>query len=716
MRCIQYFHAPAGISAVAMFHLAASVCFLPVAAFAGASKPVVKPGWDWTLPDDVRPVPYSGYITWGRKRFSPAITVRGIMATWKRLNPKPGVYDWKWLDDQIAAAKAAGMRVGIHLKGVQRDAAPDWVIERFHPVVVDVPPLQPNQPWRIQNVLPWQPDVDRAFHEFLEAFGERRIAQREEVVYGYIHGISASRGEEMFIRKVDLEIWQKTTGLTAEMFADWLKRRIDAMCKAFQGVEYKLALMFAGPFGPTPEFRRATAGLVDYALSKGVGVRGGAIDFMHGLYNAPAWGTRLENGYCIVDDDNPVIRERRFRGDENEEYGKYWEWRFGPVEGHAYRHRICVLRGLQMRQNFQMVSPATPALNPELNEYARIVQGYRRDDAPDAWAYLRETYPRSGPVRNIERWIIQRERPGSLTVPAERVDRYPVFGDKPGFHYDFDARRTDIAHGQRGILFKLDPVFWPEPAPAVLKVTFVDRAEAKWWVRYTDADGQNVNTPAVVNSGDGTRKTATFEIPLLAAAGRFPDDPEFRKWLDRLPPPKNLVDERRFDQTGKGAPEKRLYEMAPDPERPGRHMILFRYKRFDDTLHADQLVRLQKGAPYVVSAEIRNDGTGLKPAVRIARMDWSTIVYLEASKHGEWEKLEQTFVSPVDGPVRVQLFGQGRGNHAPGLAGTSCFRNVSLRPLDRAAVRRLLAMDFRIETAGPGDVTVNMLRIIKVRR
>ena len=191
--------------------------------------PVIHEGWDWTLPQGIEPVPYSGYITWGAKRFDPSITVRGVMMTWAQLNPAPGKYDWDWARAQIAKNRDAGMRTGIHVKGVQRDAVPDWVIEKFKPVVLDVPPLQDGQPWRIQIVPPWQPDVDRAFHEFLREFQKTGIARSEDVVYGYIHGISASRGEEMFIRPIDLELWQKATGVTAAQFADWLRCRIDGM-------------------------------------------------------------------------------------------------------------------------------------------------------------------------------------------------------------------------------------------------------------------------------------------------------------------------------------------------------------------------------------------------------------------------------------------------------------------------------------------------------
>lgn len=678
------------------------------------ADPVIQPGWDWSLPEGVVAAPYSGYVTWGPKRFDPAITVRGIMVTWQRLNPEPGVYDWAWLEGQLAQAKADGMRVGIHLKGVQRDAVPDWVVEQFQAVVLDVPPLQDNQPWHIQNVPPWQPKVDAAFHEFLKAFGETGIAQRDEVVYGYIHGISASRGEEMFIRKVDLEQWQATTGVTAEQFADWMRRRIDGMCEVFHGVECKLALMFGGPLGPNAEFRQATAGLVDYAIGKGVGVRGGGIDFVHALYNDPAWGSSLTpEGYCVVDDTHPTIVGRRFRADENEEYGKYWEWRFGPVEGYPYRHRLCVLRGLQMRENFQMVSPATLELNPELNEYARLVQGYGRESAPDAWACLREAYIGRGPVRNIERWLLQRERPGSRTVPAERVDHYRLPANPKDKAYDFDARRTDVANGQDGIVFFLDRVFWPQPASATLKVTVVDQAATSFRVAYADGAGQLQHSPSVVLPGDGTVKTVTITLPELAANGALPPDPAYEQWLTSFPPPVNAVANGDFAAGTKGWEIKELYQAELDPDRPGQQRIRFDYARRDDTVHMDQLVELKAGVPYRLTAQIRNAGTGLKPGVRIGRMDWSTMLYLEGTKTGEWETLSGTFTPEADGTVRLQLFGQGRGNQAAGLSGQSFFRELTVTPLSaEEAAKQLDAPDFRLEATGPGDLTVSMVRVI----
>ena len=690
--------------------------------FAGttsADTPVVREGWDWTLPAHVEPVDYSGYFTWGRQRFDPSITVRGVMVTWERLNPAPGEYDWAWLREEIAKNKAAGMRTGIHLKGVQRDAVPDWVVERYKPVVLDVPVLQENQPWRIQNVPPWQPDVDRCFHEFLREFAETGIAQDDDVVYGYIHGISASRGEEMFIRPVDWEMWQETTGITAEKFADWLRRRIDAMCEAFEGVEYKLAVMWGGPLGPTAELRTATADLHEYAFKKGAGIRGGGIDFMHGLLDAPAWGASIDNqGYLIVDDDHPTIKGGRFRADENEEYGKYWEWRFGPVEGYPYRHRICVLRGLQMRQNFQLVSPATLELNPELNEYVRITQGYRRETSPDAWAYLRQFDRRSTPIKNIERWLIQRDLPGSQSVPAEPIDRYPLPAEKRlnvESVRDFDARRTDIAEDQNGLLFAMDRVFWSRPQAATIKVTYTDRAPARWHVEYTDRDGRLQRTPSIENHGDEKRKTATFTIPSLSAAGSFPNDPAYLAWRDE--PPKRAGNAVANGDFRDGDAKWHLpgeYKIAVDVDRPGRKVVEFTFQPGkDDTVHVDQLVPVEKGTAYRVTASIKNDGQLLKPGVRIGGMDWSTVCYLESEKQGEWETLSDIFEAPDDGTVRLQLFGQGRQYAPEGQSGKTLFRDISVVPVPRSELAGDAKMDFRLVTEGPGDVTVTLVRVVK---
>lgn len=106
--------------------------------------PIIKPGWDWSLPPGTRPA--------------------------------PGQYGWSLPRDRIAQCRRNGMKVGLHLMGVERPGVSPWVMDKFHPPVVDVPPLQEGQPWRLQVVPPGTPGVDRAFRDFLAAFGQTGIA------------------------------------------------------------------------------------------------------------------------------------------------------------------------------------------------------------------------------------------------------------------------------------------------------------------------------------------------------------------------------------------------------------------------------------------------------------------------------------------------------------------------------------------------------------
>jgi hypothetical protein len=447
------------------------------------------------------------------------ITISGVQIPWSKISRGPGSYDWTPMEDAIRDARAAGMRIGLHVKGVERRSVPDWIVEKYKVPVLDVKPLQENQPWRLQIVPPWHPDVLKEYAAFMRAFAKTGIPQRDEVVYGYIHGISPSRGEELFLRPVDIDEWEKTAGLTPDLMADCLRARLDAMLEAFRGVEYKLAWMNAGALAAGQkgheEYAKKTSGLFEYALSHGTGWRGGGIDFQNVLLEARHLGSSINaDGYVEIDESVPLRDGKRFVGDENEEYGKGWEWRFGPYEQHAYRHRICCLHGVQLGENFQMVSPETLKISPDLNRYVMLTQGRRAENSPDAWAYLRECYIRSPkgprPVKNLERYLIQRDVDGSRSVAAERVDRHPLGADAPGQNRDFDARRTDIANRQDGLAFQLSPRFWPRAAAAIVKVTFTDRAKASWHIEFGGRRSAEVR-----NVADGSVKTATFRIDSL---------------------------------------------------------------------------------------------------------------------------------------------------------------------------------------------------------
>jgi len=510
---------------------AASEFVLPAHA---AAVPIrIEPGWDWSLPPGLKPLPQAGFSTWSKGRDSPLVTIRGVFMPWKRLSPREGVIDLSPILEEIESNRAMGMKTGLHLMNAERQYVPDWVVEKYRAPVIEAIPLQSNQPWRMAFVPPWNPGVMAEWEGLLAALARSGIARRPELVYAYVTGLGASRGEELFLRNEDALQWGREAGLTPAIYSNWLTRRLEAMLGAFAGVEGKLAWMNPDEhITAVAGYREATRGLQAYALSRGTGYRGGGIDFQHSLFVASGAGADVEDGYPVLDEASPVFLPGRVRGDENEEYGKYWEWRFGPEAGYAYRHRICILHSLMLRQNVVMVSAATLALNPDLNAYAATTMGRGPADSPDAWCYLRECSTRGiSAVKNLEHGLRQRDVPGSFSVACRRVDRAGLPMDAPGVAYDLDARRTDGAHGQRSLAFRLDGAFLGKAQKVVIKVTYHDASPSRWRLEYSDGASLAVS-PEVVNRGEGLLRTASFTVAPFAADRRFPGGMDFRLGID----------------------------------------------------------------------------------------------------------------------------------------------------------------------------------------
>lgn len=319
-------------------------------------------------------------------------------------------------------------------------------------------------------------------------------------------------------------------GLTPVVLANWLYRRLNAMLAAFAGQEGKLAWMnLDANLTTIPGYQSATSNLAAYVLGRGIGYRGGIIDFQHTVFESPIAGSFVdENGYSVVDDHHPIFRGKRVRCEENEEYGRDWVWRFGPLETPSYRHRISTLHSLCLHQNIVMVSPEILLLNPDLNAYASTVMGLDKNESPDAWTDLRECATRKFPVvKNLERWLYQRDVPGAMTTPAQKVTRFPLWMDPPGKNFDWDARKTDRANGQSGIAFRIDQEFFSTTQAVEIKVTHANGSLARWYLEYSDGSSL-VKSPEVKNTGDGKWKTVTFTIPNLAADHRLPGEMDFQ--------------------------------------------------------------------------------------------------------------------------------------------------------------------------------------------
>ncbi len=495
----------------------------------------VTTGEDYFLPEWVQPETYSGYI--GPRdlpRPEGSMCIENWWTSWAALEPERGVYNWDLVEDRLSRAAAGGYQLNMHLmsltygggdedRGIVIDQkVPDWVFEEFDLTDDDIVNL--GWEYDILIIPAWKAEIREAYNDLVRAFGERGYPQSPQLAAAYIHGVSPSRGEEFWMTQTALNVLENDHGFSTTVLDEWITSRFDAYGEAFTGVEHKL--VWVGKQGAwryvnSGEYEDLAMRLVQDAWDMGAGNRSSAVEYFDLWTNEPALGQDVDdNGYLLVDETIPPINSMRFFGDENEEYGPQWEWRFGSSAGDAHRYRFSLLRTLQMRMRFLWTNDVAEMINPPMSNYVGMCLGKTVENSPDAWTYLRETpttsYHSPAEVfRNFERWLMQRDLPGGITVATQRTFREFNSGGSqsigPDQWYDDVARRTDVSTGNPYIYFDLDDRFHVS-GTVQIKVEILDDNQASWHLDYTNTNYDVVSTEIFTNQGDGGIKTVTFEI------------------------------------------------------------------------------------------------------------------------------------------------------------------------------------------------------------
>lgn len=480
----------------------------------------LRDGWDWSLPEGVEPVADSGFFNFGSQP-GDGIEVVGWHPRWKDWHTGPGQFDFSSLDAKLADARAHGYRVGLRLQSVLSRTVPDWVIEKYHPPTATLSSALANH-----IVAPWDDHVRREFEAFIREFGRRGYHADPTLAFASIHGISLASGEEFSLSAADFKMLERETGLTVDNFRAWVLGRLDAWADAFGDDVGKLAWVGGETVG-APGYNDVAAEAITKSIARGIGARGGFVEMYNYKWDERLWGqSRDADGYLHVDEARMATNP--FLADENEEYVSVKRWRFGLYDEDPHRWRLSNLRALQMRCKFLATNGMSMDLDRQLAAYVRRALGRQITDTPDAWCYLREAYVRGPqnealPLKNLERWLTQRDAPGAMTVPADRLERtYGMTTDPPGHRSEFNARRTDVATGNDAIVFHLDDRF-DASGGALLKVTWLDDSRAAWLVEYATTEGYQ-KTAAVTGKATGKVRTATFALPALAQV----DGPELR--------------------------------------------------------------------------------------------------------------------------------------------------------------------------------------------
>lgn len=473
-------------------------------------------GWDWSLPDHVEPAARSlvglQRIIGLDKEFIPldlhfkANGVGLLWVKWREIEPEEGIYDFSKLIGRIKQANEVGLDVilriltcsksrGIGSEAISHGEAPLWL--ENHGVSL----LPRKQPADNLNFDPAHPEFHRRYLKLIDEVAKAGIPEMVKAAYvGYASHSLGDEGIGPF----------KESQAEENDALPHVRERLDAFAKAFKGREHQV---FMG-------------GSSHYGFAKGFGVRRGFVEmYLYQIPNSDLGQYVDSDGYLSVNEQAPVIRNRCFNGEVNEEYEPEWAtasrgYRFGATtRSYPYRYFTSTLRALQMRCTYVHT---TGHLIPEMLPFLSLQLARTVEDTPDVWSLLRTSYIKPGnyrnndqamraisaqevkegiPVRNFERWLQQRDAEGFETRPTVKIQQairmWMVQTDR---YYDHIART-----GKR-IGFHIDSR-WPGlKGDIAIKVTYLD--EQPGTLQLLHDGGKAVESQPL--TGDGKMKTTTF--------------------------------------------------------------------------------------------------------------------------------------------------------------------------------------------------------------
>ncbi len=480
---------------------------------------MIRVGDDWSLPADAGVAANSGFFS---EEASPAdqVYTRSVDVSWGQIQSEPGALDrdssgtaqdmsFAPLDEQLEGQGSFWMRV--FASGEKW--APQWVVDDCE-VSTYGPDYDGQRHLPIWNECVWGHLMDT----YQSLFIDSGLAADERLAFVYVPGAFtwAEFDYEMITAAVDAGDLDLETYLSwydhawtdlADMFGDNANKLV------FTGEDYPW-----GPFGADDDL------LAKQAVDAGLGIRTGITELSNfHLSEAPAYGSHiLPNGHMTLDDTLPVHDGSRIVATENECFNACGYETDEPY----YAVRQSNLKALQLHTNWIYVVPEPSyfAEYPKLWDWVRLSMGHTAQNSPDAWAALRDAEDmywagdEAGPftgewqtrpwVRNLERWLVQVDEPGSVAHRSNADVHSEVFEPDNGTAHE--GLVTDAANGDTGFVFELDARFAAASAEAhpVVKVTYLDDGAGAFTV-----DVGDWSSPDIERTGDGQWKTATVALP-----------------------------------------------------------------------------------------------------------------------------------------------------------------------------------------------------------
>lgn len=488
---------------------------------AGDTGVTVADGDDWTLPDWVRPASNSGFFSEDASDADHVFT-RSVDFSWAQLQPKDGPIDrtsdgeaqglyFDSYDTQLKDQGGFWMR--IFASGV--DWAPEWVAKdcKVHGYGPD---------YDGEDHLPiWDECVwGHLMDTYKRVFVDEKLAADPRLKFVYVPG--AFTWAEYDYETINSAV--EAGDLDFPTYKKWYDHAWTDLVNLFG--KYSDKLVFTGedytfgPWGPDDDL------LAQQATQAGMGIRNGITELSNfHLSEAPAYGSAIQpDGHMVVDES--VHDPNRIYATENECFNDCGYSTDDPY----YAVRQANLKALQLRMNWIYVVPAPSYLReyPELWDWVRLSQGQTAATSADAWADLRDASDeywsddnvdpdelrdlvnwRSRPyVRNLERWLVQVDEPGSVAHRTDADVHTDVFEEDNGTAYE--GLTTKVADGDTGFAFDVDDRFADAAAGSrlVLKVTFRDEGSGDFSI-----DTGAGSSASVSRTDSGAERTATIALP-----------------------------------------------------------------------------------------------------------------------------------------------------------------------------------------------------------
>ena len=502
----------------------------PDAAFidAGDTGVTTTDGDDWTLPAWARPASNSGFFS---EDATPAdrVLTRSVDFSWRQLQPREGGeldlgsagaaqdMDFESWNTQLKGAGSGGaFWMRIFASGV--DWAPDWVAKDC-----DVHGYGPDYDGELQLPI-WDECVwGHLMDTYKKVFVDQGLAADPRLKFVYVPGAFtwAEYDYETINAAVD------AGDLDFATYKKWYDHAWSDLVTLFGDDSDKL--VFTGEDYPWGEFGAEDDLLAAQATQAGMGIRTGITELSNFHFSeAPAYGSSVQpNGHLALDES--VHDPARIYATENECYNDCGYETDDPY----YAVRQSNLKALQLRMNWIYVVPEPSYLAeyPGHWDWVRLEMGQTAATSPDAWAELRDATDEywsddnvdpdelrrfADPanwadrpyVRNLERWLVQVDEPGSVAHRTDADVHDQVIEADNGIAYE--GLSTDVSAGDTGFAFDVDDGFADAAARSrlVLKVTYRDDGAGAFAV-----DTGAGSSASVDRTDAGGERTATIALP-----------------------------------------------------------------------------------------------------------------------------------------------------------------------------------------------------------